>query len=355
MTEPIRVAVLGFGLAGRYFHAPFIQAVPGLQLRAVVTADPGRRQAAREEYPEVAVLTRADDVLDDPGSYDLVVVATANVAHVPLATTALSRGLHVLVDKPLAADAASARELASRARAADRQLHVFQNRRYDSDFRTIRSLLSRGSLGTVGRFESRFERWKTGPGGGWRASSEPEQMGGVLYDLGAHLVDQALQLFGPARSVYAELESRAKRGSPDDDTFIAIRHWSGTVSHLWMSSVAAHQGPRFRLLGSRGAFVVSGLDGQEDALLAGGRPSTDSSDDWGLPAPGRVGVLSPEGQDVPLERGDYRDYYRDVAASLRGECPPPVQVSEVIAELEVLDAARRSAATMEAVALPVTQ
>lgn len=344
MADPIRVALLGYGLAGRLFHAPFIDAVPDLELRAIVTSNPQRQSEASAEYPDAELLDSAEDVFARAADFGAVVVATANIAHVPQATAALAAGLHVVVDKPLAADAQRAQELDAAATTAGRQLHVFQNRRYDSDFRTLRRLIEAGELGSVYRFESRFERWRPDPGHAWRDQADPEQMGGVLYDLGAHLVDQALQLFGPVSSVDAALRNRRVAAGPDDDTSVSLEHANGTISDLWMSSLAAHQGPRFRVLGSRGAFVVEGLDAQEAALKSGQRPAANPQG-WGIEPEERVAMLFPEGTPVPLDRGDYRDFYRDLVASLRGQSDPAVTVAEATQALTVMDAARASSRT----------
>jgi scyllo-inositol 2-dehydrogenase (NADP+) len=341
VQDPIRVALLGYGLAGRLFHAPFIAAVPELHLRAIVTADSGRAAQARADYPTATVLSTAEEVLTRAGDFDLVVVATANRAHVPQATAALRAGLHVLVDKPLAADAATARELSSVAAAADRQLHVYQNRRYDSDFRTVRRLMDAGALGRVTRLESRFERWRPEAGSGWRDRPEPEAMGGVLYDLGAHLIDQAVQLLGPVTSVDASVRSQRSPGGPDDDAAVTLTHAQGAVSNLWMSAVAAHQGPRFRVLGMQGALVIQGLDAQEARLRAGERPRPDDPQ-WGRQPTQRAATLYPQATSVELDRGDYGDFYRDLVASLRGMAKPPVALTDVIASLAIMDAARTS-------------
>ena len=212
-----------------------------------------------------ASLAGADELFDGADRLDLVVVATPNRTHVELARRALEAGLPVVVDKPLAPTAAEARELAALAEARGLLLAPFQNRRWDNDFLTLRSLLAEDALGEVYRFESRFERWRPRPKGGWRESGDPEEVGGLLYDLGSHLVDQALTLFGPAASVYAESDVRRAGAGADDDTFIALTHDNGVRSHLWMSATAAQLGPRFRVLGSRAAYVKS------RARPAGGR------------------------------------------------------------------------------------
>jgi scyllo-inositol 2-dehydrogenase (NADP+) len=339
MSRDLAVALVGYGLAGRVFHAPLIVATPGLRLTAVVTADPDRAAAVRADLPGTDVIADVSAVWHDADEYDLVVVATANVAHEPLARAALGRGLNVLVDKPLARDTRAARAIVDLARHHHRQLHVFQNRRWDSDFRTLRALVEDGALGHVHRLESRFERWRPEPAGVWRESADPAQMGGLLYDLGAHLVDQALQLLGPVASVYAEMRSVRAPDAADDDTFVALQHQNGAISHLWASAVAADLGPRFRVLGSRGAYVVSGLDSQEERLRTGERPGRG----WGEEPPASWGRLLPSGEVIPSLPGAWPDYYRALERSLRGSGHPPVDLGGVLDAMAVLDAARESA------------
>lgn len=340
--RPLRVGLLGYGLAGRVFHAPLIRACPELVLAAVVTRSPERRAALAAACPEAAALDTPDELLARASDLDLVVVATPNRSHVPLARAALRAGLPVVVDKPFAPTAAEARALIALAHAQSLPLTVFQNRRWDGDFLTVRRLLAEGALGAVHRFESRFERWAPAPRPGWRESGDPAEAGGQLYDLGAHLVDQALQLFGPVRAVYAELDRRRPGVAVDDDTFVALTHASGTRSHLWMSKAAAQRGPRFRVLGSRAAFTKHGLDGQEPAMAAGGVPGAPG---WGEEPPERWGLLGEDGstQPVATEPGAYPQFYAAVAAALRAGAPLPVDPEDAAAALDVIEAARASA------------
>jgi predicted dehydrogenase len=343
-ATPLRVALVGYGPAGSFFHAPLIAATPGLVLDTIVTGSEERRAQARAEHPGVRFADTAEELWSGAAP-DLVVLASPNRTHVPLATAALEAGLPVVVDKPLAGTAEEARKLAALADSRGLLLTVFQNRRWDSDFLTLRALLADGALGDVHRFESRFERWRPHLKGGWRESGDPAEIGGLLYDLGSHLVDQALTLFGPARSVYAESDVLRPGAAADDDSFVAIRHTSGVRSHLWMSATTARLGPRFRVLGSAGGFVTHGLDPQEAALREGLRPGEGAA--WGAEpesAWGTVGTDEP-GRPVPSLPGDYPAFYAAVEAALRGGTAPPVTALEAAAALEVLEAARRSAAT----------
>lgn len=221
-------------------------------------------------------------------------------------------------------------------------LTVFHNRRWDGDFLTIRRLLSEDALGALLRFESRFERWRPVPKPGWREQGAPEEAGGLLYDLGSHLIDQALVLFGSASHVYAELDRRRPAVEVEDDAFVALTHVSGVRSHLFMSAVAAQPGPRFRLLGSRAAYVKYGLDVQEAALRSNLRLDPtgfgqDPRDAWGQLGEGN------ETRQVPTEVGGYQRFYYGVVAALRGDAPPPVDPADAVAGLEIIEAARLSA------------
>jgi len=339
-----RVALIGFGLAGSVFHAPLIAATPGLVLATVVTADAQRAERARSEHPGVRVELAADAVWERAADHELVVVATANEAHAELACAAIDAGLATVVDKPLAPTAAEARRVVERAATGGVPLTVFQNRRWDSDQLTLRRLLAEGALGDVHRYESRFERWRPRPRpGAWRDQTPPELGGGVLLDLGPHLVDQAVVLFGPVAEVHGEVAAR-RGGVADDDAFVALRHESGVISHLWASSVAAAPGPRLRVLGAEGAFVVEAVDGQEAALAAGQRPRP--GEPWGSEGPERWGRLvhGDASEPVPAEPGDWPRFYAELAAALRHGDPPPVDPADAVAVLELLERARMPAA-----------
>jgi predicted dehydrogenase len=349
----LNAALIGYGLAGSVFHAPLISSTPGLALKTVVTSDPGRREQAVRDNPGVSVVETPEEVWKSAREHDFAVIATRNDAHAQLARDALDAGLSVVVDKPLAPTAAEASSLVERACAGGLLLTVFQNRRWDSDQLTLRRLLGQGELGDVLRYESRFERWRPEPRtGAWREVASAAEGGGVLLDLGSHLVDEALQLFGSASHVYGEVESR--RGTAgDDDAFLALRHRGGTYSHLWMSALAAAPGPRLRVLGTRAAFVVAEADGQEDALRAGRRP--DESDAWGIEPESRWGrlVRGEESTAVPSEPGAWQSFYVALERSLREGGQPPVDPRDAVATLEVLEAARRSADERRVIALEI--
>ncbi|MGV9321135.1 Gfo/Idh/MocA family protein [Streptomyces sp. NPDC003660] len=345
---PLRVGLIGYGLAGSVFHAPLIAATDGLVLDTVVTSNPERQEQARAEFPDVRVAATPEELLERAGELDLVIIASPNKTHVPLATAAIKAGLPVVVDKPISGTAAEARELAALADEHGVLLSVFQNRRWDNDFLTLRKLVADGDLGDVWRFESRFERWRPQLKGGWRESGDPAEIGGLLYDLGSHVVDQALVLFGPVTEVYAEAVVRRDGAETDDDTFLALTHVSGVRSHLYVSAATAQLGPRFRVLGSRAGFVKYGLDPQEAALRDGARPNAEAA--WGVEEEslwGRLGAgespVTGGGTAVETLPGDYPAYYAAVAAAVRGTGPNPVTALEAAETLDVLEAARRSA------------
>jgi predicted dehydrogenase len=338
-----RVGLIGYGLGGSVFHAPLIAATPGLGLAAVVTRDPARRAQAAREHPNAQLLDGADALWARASEIDLVVIASPNGTHAPLALAALEAGLPVVVDKPFAATAAEGRRVAALGRERRLMVAPFQNRRWDGDFLTLRRLIDEGALGPVLRFEARYERWRTTAKPRWTRPDAVPNAEGVLYDLGSHLIDQALALFGPAREVYAELERRHGDVQVPDDAFVAIAHASGVRTHIYTSLTAAYAGPRFVASGRRAAYVKFGLDPQEDALKAGARP--DRTPHWGEEAEARWGGLHVGDERTPVrtEAGNYPAFYAGVERALREGGPPPVLAEESIAGLEVIEAAQRSA------------
>jgi scyllo-inositol 2-dehydrogenase (NADP+) len=347
-SADLRVGLIGYGPAGRFFHAPLLATTPGLALTAIVTSDETRGADALAAYPGVRIVPSADELWKL--GLDLIVVASPNKTHIPLATAALEAGSAVVVDKPLAISAEEGRSLIELARKRGRPLSVFQNRRWDGDFRTVAEIVASGRLGRVHRFESRFERWRPQLKGGWRELGDRSEGGGLLYDLGSHLVDQALTLFGPAASVYAEADVRRDGAQADDDTFIAITHADGTRSHLWASATAADLGPRFRVIGSAAAYVTFGLDNQEDQLRAGKTPRDEG---FGVTPQAHYGKVGAQGafETYPTLPGRYTDYYAAIGAALREQGPMPVDPGEAVAALEVIEAARRSADTGQVIEL----
>lgn len=331
----MRVGIIGYGVAGRIFHGGLLRRTPHAEVVAVVTRSPQRRAEVAEDFPDAV---GRDDVGDMLGAdrLDLAVVASPTAYHVENALECLAFGVPVVMDKPMATSAEQAR------RTATTGVTVFQNRRWDSEFLTLQRI--RPELGTLLRFESRFERWRPAVSPGkWREELTPEQGGGTLLDLGSHLVDQAIQLLGPVRRVYAEVFHR--RGTPaDDDVFLALRHDNDAVSHLSCGNLAGAPGPRFRVLGTRAAFVVEELDRQEDALRAGLSPASAAPPDGYLHRGSST-------EKVPMEPGRWLDFYPAVLAAVESGAPMPVSPVDGVHVLEVLDAARASAATDKVVTL----
>lgn len=267
MPKPFNLAVVGYGYVGRTFHAPLIASTPGLTLHSVVSSKP---QQAQADFPEVAVLADLDTVLADP-ALDAVVLATPNQTHAPFALQALAAGKHVLVDKPFALDAAQARAVVAAASAAGRIVSVFQNRRWDADFLTVRRLIDEGQLGEVVEFHSHFDRFRPQVRDRWRESDIPGA--GLWYDLGPHLLDQALQLFGTPQAIGADLQRQRNQARSDDYFHVTLRYPRLRVI-LHAGSLVADSGLRFAVHGTRGSYLKHGLDTQEDQLRAGRRPGT---------------------------------------------------------------------------------
>ena len=332
--------MIGYGLGGASFHAPLIATTAGLRLTTIVTSNRERQAQAAAVHPEAVVVPTADHVWDAAARHDLVVISTPNRSHAPLALQALAVGLPVVIDKPFATTTAEALQIVAAARASGLWVSPYHIRRWDSELLTIQRLIQAGDLGDVLRFESRLERWRPFPKGGWREHAAPEEAGGLLFDLGSHLIDQVLYLFGPVDQVYAELDSRRTGLDVDDDVFLALRHKSGVRSHLWTNYLVALDGPRLRVLGTRGAYMKHHADPQEAALRAGRLPGESG---WGEEPPEHWGTFSDGERPRPIrsEPGAYTQYYARIVATLRGEAPVPVDPAAAVAGLEIIEAARK--------------
>jgi predicted dehydrogenase len=347
----LRAGVIGYGLAGRGFHAPLIAAVAGLEVGAIVTADPVRAAQARTEHPGATVLASADELWRDPGLVDFVAIAAPNRVHTTLALAALECALPVVIDKPAATSSADIRRLIEESARVRIPLTVFQNRRWDSDFLTARALIEDGELGVVTRLESRFERRPSDlvrAADGWRERGDPSEGGGLLFDLGTHLIDQALVLFGKPTGVYAELERRHPDLAVDDDSFVALSFDSGVRAHLWMSKVAPAPGPRLRAAGLRATYEHPGLDPQEATLARGGRPGDAG---WGVAHREEWGrLVGPDGtRAVEPVAGAYERFYTLLRDAMLGRGAVPVDPRDALATQLVIEAAQRSARTGEVV------
>jgi predicted dehydrogenase len=343
-SRTLRAGLVGYGFAGQTFHAPVLSAVPGLELAAVASSQPHKVQA---DWPGVAVVPDVA-ALAARADIDLVVVATPNAQHHPVARTALEAGKHVVVDKPFTLDVAEARDLALLAKGNNLVLSVYQNRRFDADFLTLKDLIAAGELGRPVYFESHFDRFRPEVRARWREQAVPGA--GLWVDLGAHLVDQAVQLFG--RPDTLQLDTAALRdGAVVEDYFHAVLRYeagphapSRVVLHA--TTLAAHAAPRYIVHGTRGSFVKHGVDTQEDALRAGGRPP---GEEWGAdPLDGELTVPGADGiarvRKVPTRPGNYVDYYEAVRDAILGHGPNPVPPEEAVALMELLALGTRSAA-----------
>jgi len=355
-TSPLRAAIIGYGLAGSVFHAPLIACTPGMTVAAIVTNHPERREQARRDFPRAAILSTVQDLWRNASDYDLAVVAAPNRAHLPLGLAAMNAGLPVVIDKPFAPSVSDAEQLIATSRRTAKLLTVFQNRRWDGDFLMVRQLIATDLLGPITRFESRFDRYRAEPRpGAWRELPAPEEAGGLLFDLGSHLIDQALLLFGQPVSVYAEVDRRRPAAQVDDDTFVALTFPSHVRAHLWMSLVVRNPGPRLRVNGLYGTYEKWGIDPQEDALKAGMRPGDPV---WGQEPRERWGRLSTDFNGVHIDGsletlpGAYERYYALLRDALLTGGPPPVDPAGAVASLRVIEAAQQSASTGTVVSFP---
>ncbi len=335
MTDRIGVGLIGYGLGGRAFHAPYVATSPDLALRAIVSRDPAKVQA---DLPDVRVVPDVRSLLADPG-IALVIVSSPDAFHAEHALAALAAGKHVLVDKPFATSLDDARTVVEASERSDRLLTVFHNRRWDADFRTLRALLADGRLGAVATMESRFDRWRPVAAASWKEA----RAGGSWIDLGPHLVDQALLLFGRPLAISADIAA-LRDGTPGPDYFHATLRYPDKRVILQSSKLAAANDLRFVVHGTGGSWIKHGIDPQEAATVAGRRPG---SDDWGHDPLDGLFTSADPGRTVtriPNRRGDYRMFWSALAAAIRGTGPNPVPPREALAVMEVLDAGTRSAA-----------
>lgn len=335
----IRTAIIGFGLSGRVFHAPLVSAEPGFRLDAVVTASPDRAGDVRAKYPDASVVASADDLFARADEFDLVVIGSPNHTHAPLAHRAIAAGLHVVIDKPVAVTASEAESVVAASAARGVVLTVFQNRRWDGDFLTLRDVVGSGELGTIHQFDSAFEGFKPAVGPKWKDSTTSEAGGGILYDLGPHLIDQATQLFGDVVEVHAELDRRRPGAISDDDSFVTLRHANGVRTRLWMSAVAPVSRPRFRVAGARAVFSTAGLDPQEAQLAAGRTPGDHG---FGIDEARTAAIAGPDSsREISLLPGRYIDFYRGLGDAIQGTGPAPVDPADSVRVLRLIEEAVR--------------
>ncbi|MGA9463388.1 MAG: Gfo/Idh/MocA family oxidoreductase [Terracidiphilus sp.] len=338
----IRVGLVGFGMAGRVFHAPLISSVEGLELAAVVERNSDN---AAKLYPNVKTCRSLDELLGD-SSIKLVVVATPNSTHFEVALRVLEAARNVVVDKPTGVTSSEIQQLMELAGGIGLQFIPFHNRRWDSDFRTIQQVLLEKSLGHPVHYQSTFDRWR--PGASSRAWKDDADQGGTLLDLGTHIVDQALTLFGEPDSIGAEV-LRERNGEGGNDSFtIRLHYLTGFTATLSANCLSSIPRPRFHLRGTKGNYLKWGLDPQEDAL---GKITRVDSPDWGTEPPDRWGTLRVETdenivtQPVQPIPGDYRLFYAGVRDALLGNGKPPVAAIDAWRTARLLEWAQESSKT----------
>ena len=343
MSKTIKVGLLGFGMSGSMFHAPFISNVPGLQLSKIRETRPENIAVANARYPEAEVVQDAKAIFED-AAIDLVVLATPNVSHLPLAKAALEAGKHVVVEKPFTVTSADADELIELAKNKGKLLTVFQNRRWDSDFKTIQKIVAGNLLGNVVEYEAHFDRFRNFlKPNTWKEEDAPGS--GILFDLGSHLIDQALCLFGTPTEVSAELRTQ-RQHSQITDNFHLMLHYPTLRVILRAGMLVREPGPRYKLYGDKGTFLKYGMDVQEAALKEGSAPK--GAADWGVEPEDIWGKLNTDfnGQHitgkVESETGDYTGFYRNVYEAITGNAELEVKPEQARNVIRVIELAMQS-------------
>jgi len=348
-NDEIEVGLIGFGTAGRVFHVPLLRAVPGLRLAAILQRT---GETASQACPDARTVRTVGELLSI-GSLRLVVIATPTATHAELASRCLASGRDVVVDKPFAATAADAAALAGEADRHGLFLGVFHNRRWDGDFLTVRRLLQDHAIGRPVLFESRFDRYRPAPKrGAWKEEAGPG--GGILLDIGAHLVDQALTLFGLPDAVTADVRIE-REGAVADDAFDIELHYPLLRVRLGATMLAADPGPRFVVRGTDGTYLKRGFDPQEERLrdapgVWAPAMGEDPPDRWGVLT--RTPPAAAAGERVATIAGNYRGYYENVRDVLCGQAVPAVTVRQALDVMRVIDLARESSGQRRTIELP---
>jgi predicted dehydrogenase len=345
---PLNVALVGYGLAGKVFHAPLIVTTPGLRLAAVVSS---RREEIADDLPRTESVDSLDAALAG-GGIDLVVVATPNDSHAPLAAEAIRAGCHVVVDKPFTVTVAEAEALSDQARRAGVLLSVFHNRRWSSDFLAARRLIESGDLGEIVHCEIHFDRFRPLARDRWREREGPGA--GIWYDLGAHLIDEALQLFGAPEAIWADLAAQRDGAGLSTDWFHAVLRYPRLRAIVHSGTITAEPGPVFAVHGTRGSFVKHGLDPQEDQAKQGMKPGQPG---WGVdPSPGVLTTVDETGRAVratpAAPAGDYGRYYQGVRDAILGRGPNPVPPEQAIGVMRLIELGMESSRTRREIPVP---
>lgn len=333
----INVGLVGYGLSASVFHGPIIQTVEGMCLTAIVSSNADK---VHRDYPDVEVFADIDSLLQQ-SEIDLVVICTPNTTHYEFAKKAILAGKHVVVEKPFTVDSREAEELIALAKAHNVNLSVYQNRRWDNDFLTVKALLQTDMLGRLSTYEAHFDRYRPEIKNRWREHNLPGS--GILYDLGSHLIDQALDLFGMPLTVWADI--RSERGGETDDYFHLILGYSHIRVILHSGSLVKMAGPRFVLHGDKGSFIKYGLDPQEDQLKQGMHPD---DSEWGQDRPEQFGKLSTVVGGLPMEAvigtipGSYEAFYKAMAEAIQSGAPVPVSAEQARGTIQIIEYAIQS-------------
>ena len=329
----MKVGISGYGLAGKYFHAPFLVAA-GFEVTGIVTRNPERIASAQQDFPKAQIFSSVGDLVRS--GIDLLVVASSNLAHYEDAMAGLSAGIPVVVDKPMGITFSDVEKLCDESRKRNVPLTTYFNRKFDSDALTIKRVLKEGLLGNIFRLDSRFERFRPEANPtSWRERLSAKEGGGNLLDLQPHLVSLALDWFGPAELVHASV--RSIRGLFNDDVVLVLKHESGVDSYLSASAIVGAPGPRIRLSGDKGSLVIKDLDKQEPLVRAGTNPTPGG---WQVDTSTPVELhRGDEIISIHSEPGDYTSFYKEVKKSLQGSAPMPVTLEEALAVAAILEKA----------------
>ena len=342
MENIIRTGIIGYGLSGRVFHAPFIDIVDGFKLSKISTSSPEKTSLAQVRYLNTEIVPNAESIINDP-NIDLVIVTSPNTVHFHWAKEALLADKHVVVEKPFTVTLAEAEELVELSKQRNKILTVYHNRRFTSDTKTVKKILTSGILGDVVDYETHFDRYRYEPkAGAWREEGLPGS--GILYDLGSHLIDQSLYFFGMPQAVTAHIKAM-RTWAKADDSFDVKLHYPTHTSTLKSTMVAKIPGPTFQVHGTKGSFVKYGLDVQEENLDKGAIPNTP---DWGSEPEAIWGVLEAECNGVNMrsiiesEKGDYRDYFINLRDAIWGKCDIAVTAQQGADVMKIIELAIQS-------------